>query len=213
MWTHHTWSLILKCSTMAGEDAQNKGRDGVDEAKRWLEKSTRVVQAWTNEDEGLSEMLAFKWPHGNEFSFDLGGRFRGGDIDGHMFISEVKKYSYESNLPAHYKSFLAKCYVAITEKPNRCRHFLWISWSPFQAKRWNLHTSVATVKDAVLEEKGRIFGVDDDSEALSKLDISAVADVSNRIWLITLCNQQLQLVLTREHYGEIARLMKISEES
>ncbi|MFD0692151.1 hypothetical protein [Actinomadura fibrosa] len=196
---------------MAGEDAHIKGREGLERAKRWLDKSTRVAYAWTNEDEGLKELLEFDWPHGKDFSFDLGGKFRGGDLEGDMFLAEVKNYDYEMTLPKHYKDFLAKCYVALTLKPKRCSHFLWISWSPFQAQRWHLHTTAETVKDAVLAERERIFGTTDEAEAFAALDIATVAGVSERIWLITLCKQQERLVISPDHYSEIEKLMKLKE--
>lgn len=192
---------------MAGEDAQLTGLKGTRRAKQWLDMSTRVAQAWTNEDEGLKEMLSFSWPYGNDFSFDLGGKFRGGDLEKRMFLAEVKAYRYEMDLPAHYKAFLAKCYVALTQKPARSDYFLWMSWSPFQAQKWHKHTIADTVKSAVLYERARIFNVSSEQEALSLLDISAVAEVANRIWLITLCDKQEELVISLEHYKQVISLM------
>lgn len=196
---------------MAGEDSQLTGQIGLHDAKRWLDKSTRVAKAWTHEDIGLKELLEFDWPHANTFSFDLGGQFRGEKLEGQYFLAEVKKYRNESNLPQHYKSFLAKCYVAFIKKPQLCNHFLWISWSPFKARQWDRHTTAEAVKEAVIEERKRIFDTDDQKEALALLNVAAVGAVADRVWLITLCDKQLQLVLSPEHHGEILKLMKVSE--
>lgn len=196
---------------MAGEDSQLTGQLGLHNAKRWLDKSTRVAKAWSHEDLGLKELLEFTWPHDNAFSFDLGGQFRGEKLEGQYFLAEIKNYKNESDLPEHYRSFLAKCYVAFTKKPQLCDHFLWISWSPFQARKWDHHTTAAMVKDSVLREKRRIFDTEDEGQALSLLDVAAVSAVADRVWLITLCDKQLQLVLSPEHHGEVMKLMKVNE--
>lgn len=196
---------------MAGEDAQLKGRDGLYRAKRWLEMTTRVSHMWTNEDEPLKELLTFDWPHGEDFSFDLGGKFRGGDLEGAPFLAEVKAYRYESDLPTHFKAFMAKCYIAMTTKPKRCGHFLWISWAPFQAQKWHTHTSAESVKGAVLKERQRIFGTPDGDYAQKSIDIEAVAAVARKTWLLTLCEQQEELVLAPEHYSDIDRLLRVRE--
>ena len=62
---------------------QEIGCDGLQRAKRWLDFTTRVDPSWTHRDGPMAELLEFHWPHGNAtFSYDLGGAFRGGDLDG-----------------------------------------------------------------------------------------------------------------------------------
>lgn len=188
----------------------DRGRDGLREAKRWLDMSTRVQRSWTHSDRGMSELLVFKWPHAStSFSFDLGGTFRGEDLDNQSFVAEVKNYASESDLPQHYRDFLAKCYVAYRAHPDRCDHFLWLSWSPFQAQKWHVHTSIETVKAAILhkDNTGRVLGAKEPSEAEALLDTAALAAVSERIWLLTLAKRQVQLVPTREHYAEVIKMI------
>jgi hypothetical protein len=194
----------------AGEVSPDIGREGLHSARRWLGMSTRVSEIWTHQDAPLNELLAFSWPHSaGTFTFDLGGRFRGDELDGHSFVAEVKKYKNEGDLPTLYRDFLAKCYVAYDAHPDRCRHFLWLSWSPFQAKRWDHHTTIEAVSKAVLHSvnRQRVLGTSDETEARLALDAATLTAVSERLWLLTLSMKQESFVLTKEHYLEVVRLI------
>jgi len=194
-----------------GEDSQDTGRDGLHAAKRWLEMSTRVKSSWTHRDKPMAELLGFPWPgsEGSSFTFDMGGVFRGDDLDGQSFMAEVKNYKYESDLPTHYRDFLAKCYVAIQHRPTACGQLIWLSWAPFQAQRWHKHVSVENIENALLHKtnRNRVFGTEDEREARGKLDAQALVDVSTRVWLLTLCHQQEKLVPTREHFAEVIKMI------
>lgn len=193
---------------MPGEDAHARGFDGLHRAKQWLDRTTRVESSWTVKDSGLKELLGFEWPHGgSQFSFDLGGKLRGGDLDSQMFVAEVKNYQYESDLPAHFKAFLAKCYVAFTTKPDRCDHFFWISWSPFQAQQWNKHATADKVRAAITANADKIFGTTDAAAIASQIDEAALLAVADRIWLLTLSAKQEKLVIAQEHYAEVMKMM------
>lgn len=200
---------------MAGEDAQDIGESGLQRAKEWLELSTRVDKSWTRHDRPMNELLEFKWPYipGDDqsapFSFDLGGTLRGEPLDNESFLAEVKAYKNESDLPTHFRDFLAKCYVALEQRPDRCDHFLWISWSPFQAKQWDKHATAENVKKSVLHQanRSRALGADDEDEAAAKLSPELLVAVASRIWLVTLSRKQEQLVLSRDHYIEVVRLI------
>lgn len=197
---------------MAGELAHDAGREGLQRAKHWLDLSTRVSRSWAYDDPTLGEMVHFEWPYATglsrTFSFDLGGNFRGEPLDGQSFLAEVKRYRNEGDLPAHFRDFLAKCYVALASKPKRCQHFLWISWSPFQAKRWNDHASIESVRRAVLHRANmeRVLGVDSQLDAMKKIDASLLSTVSSRVWLITLSDKQEMLVPTERHYYRMAEM-------
>lgn len=197
---------------MAGEDAQDKGRQGLDDARRWLDLSTRVRETWAYDEHPLAELVHFDWPYssGQErtFSFDLGGTFRGDRLDGQAFLAEIKNYKNEGDLPTHFRNFLAKCYVALGSKPKRCDHFLWISWAPFQARSWDKHATTDNVRHAVLNEanRRRVLGVDNEADAAAKLDVELAAKVASRAWLITLSDRQITLVPTEEHYYKIAEI-------
>jgi hypothetical protein len=196
---------------MAGEEAHDIGRDGLQRAKHWLDMSTRVKRSWKYDDPQLASLLHFPWPHGRSksFSFDLGGTFQGDALENQSFLAEIKKYKSESNLPTHYLHFLAKCYVALGAKPELCNNFLWISWSPFQAKDWDKHATPDKVRASLLHNanRKRVFGVDNVADAELKLDAERVADVARRIWLITLCDKQEQLVLREGHFYQVRMLI------
>jgi hypothetical protein len=159
----------------------------------------------------MAELLGFRWPHGarQPFSFDLGGTLRGAPFDNESFVAEVKAYKKELDLAEHFRDFLAKCYVALSEQPARCDHFLWISWSPFQAKRWDQHTTAANVERSVLHtaNRARVLGVDDEGGAKARLSAEALTRVADRVWLITLSEGQERLVLSPDHYLEVVKLI------
>jgi hypothetical protein len=200
---------------VAGEEAQDIGESGLQRAKQWLEVSTRVDKSWTRHDRPMAELLEFKWPHiapdsqSAPFSFDLGGTFRGGDLDNQSFLAEVKAYRNESDLPTHFRDFLAKCYVALEQRPDRCDHLLWVSWAPFQAKSWDTHTTTDSIKKSIVhkDNRNRVLGVDTEDEAAAKLSPDTLVGVAKRVWLITLCRQQEQLVLLPDHYLEVVKLI------
>jgi hypothetical protein len=160
----------------------------------------------------MAELLEFGWPYGSRqpFSFDLGGVLRGDTLHNQSFLAEVKAYSNEGDLPTLFRDFLAKCYVALGQHENRCDHFLWISWSPFQARKWNQHATAANVERSVLlpANRARVLGVDDDGEARARLSAEILTRVADRVWLITLSEGQEQLVLSPDHYLEVVKLIE-----
>lgn len=200
---------------MAGEDAHDLGEAGLQRAKEWLELTTRVKHSWTRHERPTSELLEFQWPHAPggqppaRFSFDLGGTFRGHPLENESFLAEVKAYKKESDLPAHFRDFLAKCYVALEAHPKRCDHFLWISWAPFQAQRWDQHDTPENVKRCVLHEanRKRVIGLDDLADAAAKLSPDLLAGVASRLWLLTLSEKQQDLLLAPHHYAEVVKMI------
>jgi hypothetical protein len=172
---------------VAGEDAHDLGETGLQRAKQWLELSTRVDKCWTRHDRPAGELLEFQWPHGHDdgspaqFSFDLGGTFRGDPLDNQSFVAEVKAYKKEQDLPTHFRDFLAKCYAALEARPDRCDHFLWVSWSPFQAQHWDQHATSENVRKSVLHKanRSRTLGLADESEAAAKLSADLLVGVAS----------------------------------
>lgn len=198
---------------MAGEENHDLGSEGLRRAKRWLEFTTRVDQSWTHQDGAMAELLEFEWPHvsgtAKPFTFDLGGRFRGGALHKQGFLAEVKNYKKESDLPTHFRHFLAKCYIALESRPKRCENFLWISWAPFQAQKWDEHATAASVQKALLHKDNlsRALGAQTPVEGTQKLNPETLTRVADRLWLVTLSSQQEQLVLSDEHYGDVLQLI------
>lgn len=75
-----------------GEDSPDAGLVGLRAAKRWLDRTTRAT-TYTSQDRPFRDLLAYRWPHSDRtFSYDIGGSFRGGNLDSQSFLGEVKKY-------------------------------------------------------------------------------------------------------------------------
>jgi alkylated DNA nucleotide flippase Atl1 len=103
------WLGSVAVST--GEALHRAGEDGVARAKNWLERTGRVDACWTSYDN--KAMLTVKRPGGGGRSFDLGGVIMGGDLDGHVFYAEVKKYAEVGGQAEMYKAYLANCYCML----------------------------------------------------------------------------------------------------
>ncbi|WP_194521014.1 hypothetical protein [Cellulosimicrobium sp. JZ28] len=196
-----------------GEDSQDSGLVGLRAAKRWLDRTTRAT-TYTSQDKPFRDLLAFRWPHGGRtFSYDIGGNFIGGGIDNQTFLGEVKKYKNESDLPAHFRDFMVKSYVAYKEAPSRCDHFLWISWAPFQAQTWDKHCTYERVIASLCHPSNivRGLGVQPGEDVSEAIDHEAAQIVASRIWLLTLSDRQDDLNLLDAHYKEIIGMIALEE--
>jgi hypothetical protein len=201
---------------VAGELRQQTGSNGIERAKRWLNYSTRVANIYANTDKVFKDLLHFQWPYGDQpFSFDLGGKLRGGDLHDQSFMAEVKSYRYEMDSAQEYRKFVAECYVAFQEKPDRCDNLIWLSWSPFQARAWHKHRSAEVIKYHLFHVDNifRVFGTNSIDEARDKIDEQVVYELTNRLWLLTLCDEQENLVIKSDHYQHLIAFMGIEEGS
>lgn len=128
-------------------------------------------------------------------------------------MAEVKSYRYEMDSAQEYRKFVAECYVAFQEKPDRCDNLIWLSWAPFQAQSWHKHHSAESIKKHLLHSDNvfRVFGANSVQEAQGKLDEQVVHELTNRLWLLTLCDEQESLVITGEHYKHLMAFMGIEE--
>jgi len=139
----------------------------------------------------------------------MGGEFRGESLAEQSFLAEVKNYEYEMDLHAHFLDFLAKCYIALGNRPELCDNFLWISWSPFQAQKWNQHATTASVRRALTlpRNRKRALGVDKADDVVGQWDVERMGEVAKRIWLITLSDKQEMLVPIEDHYFKIKEII------
>jgi hypothetical protein len=186
---------------MPGEELHEVGADGARRAKEWLEATTRVKAAWTNTDPRWGRRMTYKWPAGKKttFSLDLGGILCGGEFDNATFLAECKKYSIPGDQGTHYLSYLAKCYVIVSQQPDAIDHFMWITWCPFNSTDWNKLLTEEWMKRAILKHSTEIFGDIPVDEVESLIDHETVRSVTDRLWMIVLSDKQEQLVITREH--------------
>jgi hypothetical protein len=110
-----------------------KGADGAQRAKRWLDATTRTRSSWTNKEAVAAGRLTYNWPHAGaeEFSFDVGGILYGEPFDRHNFVAEVKNYAYDT-LGMHYDKFLAQCYLVYRDHSRWVNQFMFLTWNPFR---------------------------------------------------------------------------------
>ncbi|WP_189236902.1 hypothetical protein [Planomonospora parontospora] len=179
---------------MTGEETQEAGRIGARRAKKWLEATTRANAPWVN-PVGAAK-LKFPWANASTFSFDLGGLFRGEELEGLEFLAESKYYHRAYDQNALYREYLAKCYRAFSILPQRCDVFLWITWSPFMVTRWDEIRTPEFVRECVRTHQEKVFGVTT-SDGEPDIDEETCKEVSKRTWLVFLSTEQEQLVPTK----------------
>ncbi len=190
---------------MAGETRHQSGFDGARRAKEWLEATTRVQVPWVVPEPYAVCKLTFHWADTDSttFSYDLGGRLIGEDLEGQEFLAEVKNYKGASDQAELYVEYLAKCYRAYQERPDRCDNFMWITWAPFSVTKWQKLCSCDEVLEAVVRHRDRALGEPDLTKAHIAVDKSCCDEVANRLWIIVLSERQESLVVTRQHRGVI----------
>ncbi|TJZ50314.1 hypothetical protein FCH28_23815 [Streptomyces piniterrae] len=192
---------------MPGEELHEVGADGARRAKEWLEATTRVKASWTNTDSKWIRRMTFKWPAGKQttFSLDLGGLLCGGEFDNDIFMAECKKYASPGDQGTHYLSYLAKCYVIVSQQPTAAEHFMWITWCPFNVTDWDKLLTEHWVRKAIRVHANEIFGEIPPEEVEDAIDADIVTAVTERLWMIVLSEKQEKLVITREHRALIQR--------
>ncbi len=182
---------------VAGEEAQEIGREGVRRAKEWLERTGRVDVYWTVYEQPA--MLTVKPPGGGDKSFDMGGVIRGGDLNGNQFYAEVKKYSTEGKQPKMYGDYLANCYCRLLDDPAKPYEFMWITWHPFSQTKWAKLCGWTEVQEAVQARKDEWLG------SANEVDEAHCKLTASRLWLIVLSDQQERLGMSDEMLGELRR--------
>ena len=188
---------------MVGEGLHLRGAQGAADAKRWLDRTTRVDVRWVNPNPMAVPKLTFSLPNGNTFSFDIGGLMRGGDVDGAMFLAEVKNYTNDNGQGPMYEEFLAKCYRAFLERSQMCDNFMFITWAPFKATTWSSLTSSDEIKKAVKKHWKYNFDSAEQAAAAS-LDQLLLEDIASRLWLLVLSAKQIEhLSMSTEHLAII----------
>lgn len=193
---------------MSGEAEQKKGRVGALLAKRWLDRTTRVRADWVNPDGVAKTKLTLKKAHYESvqdvFSFDLGGQFREGDYEGENFLAECKNYEKSSDLPKHFRAFLAHCYRAVSVQHLMADHFFWIAFAPHGGTLWEEIASVDKIEAAVLHQKLIDINFTPDQKPADLYSPETAELVSKRIWMLILSERQVDhLTLSQKHHGVI----------
>ncbi|WP_328393713.1 hypothetical protein [Nocardia sp. NBC_00416] len=189
---------------MAGETEHAKGADGTWLAKRWLERTTRAQVRWEQPDPIAVRKLTFERP-GGKFSFDIGGSLVGGEVDSQDFFAEVKKYKDAQDQPTLFREFLAKCYRAYEQRPERCDNFMWITWAPFNSTDWSKLDKPEKVQSSV-REKWKYNFISEDEAMKAELDGYTIKEVADRIWILVLSDRQVyHLSMSDDHLSVITR--------
>ena len=202
-----TAANVVKVRQVSGEELHDKGREGARRAKEWLDATTRADVRWVNPDPVAVPKLTFTWADGiAQFSFDIGGLLLGGDKANQEFLAEVKNYQDASDQGTLYDEYLAKCYRAFVQRPDRCDNFFWVTWAPFKATTWSTLCAPEQLRSAVLKHRSLALGIDDEDQASQALDddTDRVKAVADRLWLIVLSEkQERHLVLSKEHLAVV----------
>lgn len=193
---------------MSGEEEQAKGRRGARLAQQWLDRTTRVNASLINPDGVAKKKLRLKKANyidkNSVFSFDLGGRFRGGELDGQEFMAECKFYDKAQDLGTHYRSFLAHCYRAVDVDHQMADQFFWIAFAPHGSTKWDRITDVEEVKSSVLHPACRDINFTPGQDPEEEYSEEIAKQVSDRLWLLILSEKQINsLTLTKEHHAVI----------
>lgn len=188
---------------LPGEATQKAGDDGVRRARRYLESTTRVKTAWLVTDPLQASMMTFAWPHAKgQFSFDIGGIFHGGDIDGQRFAAESKAYKNNNNhQDAEYKEFLAGCYYLETQSITLYHHYLWLTTHPFSVDNWSRLCTAHWVTQSVVRERTKVLGVSDEDAAREQVDPHVAEAVASKLWLIAIPDRHEELSITDADRG------------
>ncbi|MDC7337864.1 hypothetical protein PQR15_16770 [Streptomyces lydicus] len=178
----------------AGEQQQEKGRDGAYFAREWLESTTRVHAPWVVYE--APQMTTLTLLNGAHESWDLAGYFT--NEKKNQFYAEVKAYNSDNQGPK-YREYLTDCYSAtakmIKDGIDRECEFMWITWHPFSMGAWTKLCDTETIEEAVKQYPNKLGGEHYDPEIGKK--------VADRLWLIVLSERQEELMMNREYLGHI----------
>ena len=182
---------------MFGEEMHAAGVEGVQNAKRWLDATTRADVHWIFPNEAARPRLSFKWADGRDYAFDIGGLFRGGDLANRTFLGEVKNYKTIGGQPEMYREYLAGCYRARQLNPSMADQFMWITWNPFLVDSWAKLTTADEVRAAVIKYSKQTLGVDPE-QAETHIPAGTCEAVAESLWLLVLSSRHELLMLSLE---------------
>jgi len=180
---------------VAGEIQQEKGRDGVFLAQRWLESTTRVEAPWTVYE--VPHLTTLTLLTGKEESWDIGGYF---SESKNIFYAEVKNFSDSSSQGPKYREYLADCYSAtarmLKDGTDKKWEFMWITWHPFLVETWTKLCGEESIREAVTEHFPEKLGDDEYDPDIGKL-------IADRLWLLVLSRRQEELMMSPKFLGHI----------
>lgn len=179
---------------MPAESSHRDGEEGAMLAKQWLESTTHLEMPFNvYEHEAMTTLIRLD---GVRKRYDLMGYWL--ESKKQLYV-EVKNYTVVGNQPAEYNEYLANAYSAtarsVDEKMDTGREFMWITWHPFSQTKWTNLTTHDEVKKALKDHPEALAG--------RAIDEDILRMVSQRLWLVVLCQRQHQLLLTRQELYQV----------
>lgn len=185
-----------------GERHQRKGKEGLEEAKLWLESTTRFVVPFTAWGKAATLQYVEVPQYGRDpESFDLFGQHLEEDLTPRAeFYAEVKRYRSASDQRQQYREFLTRCYSATIAWQKmgapRTPEFLWITWHPFGTiSEYGTLTEVAALKDACDKLPERVKSED--------YDANIAQELAQRLWLLIVSPRLDEMRMSKEFLGLI----------
>ncbi|MEA2376602.1 MAG: hypothetical protein QOD13_509 [Thermoleophilaceae bacterium] len=185
---------------VAGEQQHRVGKEGLEEAKLWLESTTRFEVNWTSWGKGGTvQYVQVPQINGKSESFDLAGTHYEPDLTARAgFYAEVKRYSAQGKQREHYRDYLTRCYSATVawERAGTpmTPEFIWITWHPFGATDdYPKLTTAEMIKEACEALPERVPPEDYD-EAVS-------ADLATRLWFLLASPRLEEMRMSQDFLG------------
>ena len=170
---------------VTGEELHDKGREGAQRAKRWLDSTCRADAFWNNPEKG-KDKLQYEKAGGGYFSFDLGGRMLGDTTSDELFLAEVKFYSEPRDQGIEYRRFAAKCYRVEVLQPGMFDHYMWITWAPFLVGQWPELASTEFVKSTITYDDACQSTAIGEGE----VDDGVIEQIASKILVVVLAERQ-----------------------
>ena len=185
-----------------GERHQRKGKEGLEEAKLWLESTTRFFVPFTSWGKaGTLQYVEVPQYGRNPESFDLFGQHLEEDLTPRAeFFAEVKRYASASDQRQQYREFLTRCYSAtlawVKIGAPRTPEFMWITWHPFGTiSEYRQLTEAAAITEACEKLPQRVKPED--------FDPALAEDISGRLWLLIASPRLDDMRMSKEFLGLI----------
>lgn len=181
----------------AAESVQQKGLDGVDLAKRWLESTTWIELPFDAYHNG--PICTLKRLDGGSKTYDLFGMIHG--IPNTPLYIESKGYDSVGGKQAkEFWEFLANAYSItandISNGEDARREFWWVTRMPFSSTDWSILTTADRIKAALETHHPEVL-------ASQEINVDLLATVAARVEVFVVNRRQEDFMLTPEELALI----------
>jgi hypothetical protein len=185
----------------AAETVQQKGIDGVDLAKRWLESTTWIELPFDAYHNG--PICTLTRLDGQTKTFDLFGMIHTSP-NTPLYIESKGYDSVGGKQAKEFWEFLANAY-SITANDFRNgadarREFWWITRMPFSSTDWSALTTADRIKTALESHHPEVL-------AAEAINVDLLATVADRVEVFVVNSRQEDFMLTPEELGLIEGML------